>query len=73
MPELFFHDLSFPVVFFTGACSPLSVQFCFLILFTVVAITVSAFGCDTLVVSYTLNPLPGGGNEAILSSLEVSY
>ena len=24
-------------------------------------------------VSYTVNPLPGGGNEATLSSLEVSY
>ena len=33
----------------------------------------SAVSCNTLMVSYTVNPLPGGGNEATLSSLEVSY
>ena len=35
--------------------------------------TVSAVSCNTLMVSYTVNPLPGGGNEATLRSLEVSY
>ena len=30
-------------------------------------------GCDTLNVSYTVNSLPGGNNEASLSSLVVSY
>ena len=38
-----------------------------------VEITVSAVSCNTLMVSYTVNPLPGGGNEATLRSLEVSY
>ena len=33
----------------------------------------TAFGCNTLMVNYTVNPLPGGGNEATLSSLGVSY
>ena len=42
-------------------------------LISVVDITVSAVSCNTLMVSYTVNPLPGGGNEATLSSLEVSY
>ena len=37
------------------------------------AITVSAVSCSTLMVNYTVNPLPGGGNEATLRSLEVSY
>ena len=30
-------------------------------------------GCDTVNVSYTVNSLPGGNNEASLSSLVVSY
>ena len=33
----------------------------------------SAVSCNTLMVNYTVNPLPGGGNEATLRSLEVSY
>ena len=33
----------------------------------------SAVSCNTLMVSYTVNPLPGGGNESTLRSLEVSY
>ena len=33
----------------------------------------SAVSCNTLMVSYTVNPLPSGGNEATLRSLEVSY
>ena len=36
-------------------------------------ITVSAVSCNTLMVNYTVNPLPSGGNEATLRSLEVSY
>ena len=33
----------------------------------------TAVGCNTLKVSYTVNPLPGGGNEATLKSLVVKY
>ena len=33
----------------------------------------TAVGCNTLKVSYTVNPLPGGGNEATLMSLVVKY
>ena len=33
----------------------------------------TAVGCNTLKVSYTVNPLPGGGNEATLRSLVVKY
>ena len=29
--------------------------------------------CNTLQVNYTVNPLPGGGNEASLQSLVVTY
>ena len=38
-----------------------------------VEVTASAVSCNTVMVSYTVNPLPGGGNEATLRSLEVSY
>ena len=41
--------------------------------FCAVEVTVSPMGCNTLMVSYTVNPLPGDGNEATLRSLEVSY
>ena len=53
----------------TDAGSPMNVQS----LFSAVEIGVNALGCDTLMVNYTVNPLPGGGNEATLRSLEVSY
>ena len=33
----------------------------------------NAVSCNTLMVSYTVNPIPGGGNETTLRSLEVSY
>ena len=33
----------------------------------------TAVGCNTLKVSYTVNPLPGCGNEATLRSLVVNY
>ena len=33
----------------------------------------TAVGCNTLKVGYTVNPLPGGGNEATLKSLVVKY
>ena len=36
-------------------------------------ITVTAVGCDKLKVSYTINPLPDGSNEASLRSLVVRY
>ena len=39
----------------------------------VVEAEVTAVGCNTLKVSYTVNPLPGGGNEATLRSLVVKY
>ena len=33
----------------------------------------TAVGCNTVKVSYTVNPLPGDGNEATLRSLVVKY
>ena len=33
----------------------------------------TAVGCNTLKVSYTVNPLPGGDNQATLKSLVVKY
>ena len=39
----------------------------------VVEVTLNAVGCNTLMFSYTVNPLPGGGNEASLASFEVNY
>ena len=36
-------------------------------------VTLNAVGCNTLMFSYTVNPLPGGGNEASLASFEVNY
>ena len=39
----------------------------------VVEVTLNAVGCNTLTFSYTVNPLPGGGNEASLASFEVNY
>ena len=33
----------------------------------------SAVSCNTLMVSYTVNPPPGDGNESTLRSLEVTY
>ena len=38
-----------------------------------VEVRVTAMGCNTLKVNYTVNPLPGGGNEATLKSLVVKY
>ena len=47
--------------------------FCSFILLCAVEVEVTAVGCNTLKVSYTVNPLPGGGNEATLRSLVVKY
>ena len=36
-------------------------------------VTPNAVSCNTLMVSYTVSPLPSGGNEATLVSFEVNY
>ena len=50
------------VMYCTCSCLSLAVE-----------VTPNAVSCNTLMFSYTLSPLPGGGNEATLASFEVNY
>ena len=49
------------VVYCTCSCLSLAVE-----------VTLNALGCNTMMFSYTLNPLANGGNEATPSSFEVN-
>ena len=52
----------------------LNMQLCIYTYFVSNAAEISVTpGCDTLNVSYTVNSIPGGGNEATLRSLVVRY